>query len=377
MSAASPERADRRVTIDAIGDYRDRIDVRSPSEFALDHLPGATNHPVLDDAERARIGTRHAMESAFAARHAGAAIVARNIAGMLEGAFRDKPRDWAPLVYCWRGGKRSGAFAHVLREVGWDAKTLEGGYKAYRRHVVARLAALPPALRFRVVHGVTGSGKSRLLASLRTAGAQVLDLEDLAAHRGSVLGGLPERPQPSQKMFESLLLKELNGLDSEKEIFVEGESKKIGQLQVPDVLIARMRASECLLLDTAPEARVALLLDEYRHFFADPAALGAQLDCLVAMHGRERVAEWKSLADAGAWPDLVARLLAEHYDPAYRRSAAHNFPRLAMAPRIRIESPEPAAFEAAARGLVQGAGTEAAEHVAAVGLVKIAERVAQ
>jgi len=353
------------------------LDARSPAEYAEDHVPGAASFPVLSDEERARVGTLYKQESPFAAKKIGAALVARNIADHVEKSFIEKEKGWKPLVYCWRGGKRSGAFAHILREIGWDAKTLEGGYKAYRRHVVDQLAVLPQGLRFRVVHGVTGSGKSRLLASLRTAGAQVLDLEDLAAHRGSVLGGLPERPQPSQKMFESLLLKELNGLDSEKEIFVEGESKKIGQLQVPDVLIARMRASECLLLDTAPEARVALLLDEYRHFFADPAALGAQLDCLVAMHGRERVAEWKSLADAGAWPDLVARLLAEHYDPAYRRSAAHNFPRLAMAPRIRIESPEPAAFEAAARGLVQGAGTEAAEHVAAVGLVKIAERVAQ
>lgn len=353
------------------------LDARSPAEYAEDHIPGALSFPVLNDEERARVGTIYKQESPFTAKKLGAALVARNIAFHIENAFSDKPKSWRPLVYCWRGGKRSGAFAHILREIGWDAKTLEGGYKAYRRHVVDQLAALPREYRFRIVHGVTGSGKSRLLAALRAAGAQVLDLEDLAAHRGSVLGELPERPQPSQKGFESLLLHELQKLDPGKTTYVEGESRKIGQLQVPEALIHRMRESECVLLDTAPEARVALLLDEYRHFFADPAALGTQLDCLVAMHGRERVAEWKALASAGAWPELVGRLLAEHYDPAYLRSAARNFPRLADARRLPIASPAPEAFDAAARELFERAAAEPAKDVAAVGLVKVAERVTQ
>jgi tRNA 2-selenouridine synthase len=210
--------------------------------------------------------------------------------------------------------------------------------------VVASLAALPARCSFRVIHGVTGSGKSRMLRALRAAGAQVLDLEDLAAHRGSVLGGLPERTQPSQKWFESLLLRELQDLSMKKPVFVEGESRKIGQLQVPQALIERMRASECLLLDADTPTRVALLMDEYRHFFADPSLIGAQLDCLTALHGRERVGEWKALAAAGAWPALVARLLEEHYDPAYRRSAAHNFPRLAQARNVRIPSDDIEAF---------------------------------
>jgi tRNA 2-selenouridine synthase len=341
------------------------LDARSPAEYAEDHIPGAGSYPVLSNEERARVGTIYKQQSPFAAKKIGASLVAKNIALHIETSFLDKPRTWRPLVYCWRGGKRSGAFAHILREIGWDAKTLAGGYKAYRRHVVELLAEVPARLRFRVVHGVTGSGKSRLLGALAAAGAQVLDLEGLAAHRGSVLGSLPERPQPSQKMFESLLLKELSGFDLQKEIFVEGESKKIGQLQVPDAVIARMRASECVLLDTAGEARVALLLDEYRHFFADLPALHAQLDCLAGLHGRERVEEWKALAAAGRWPALVERLLAEHYDPAYRRSAAHNFPRLAQAPRLRIASHEPAAFDAGARELLEGAVVHAAAGVGA------------
>ncbi len=336
------------------------IDTRSPAEFTEDHVPGAISCPVLDNEERARAGAIYKQVSPFDARKLGAALVAKNIALHLESSFREKSKSWKPLVYCWRGGKRSGAMAHVLREIGWEARTLEGGYKAYRRYVVASLAKLPETLRFKVIHGVTGSGKSRMLRSLRAAGAQVLDLEELAAHRGSVLGTLPGRPQPSQKMFESLLLQKMRSFDSRKEIFVEGESRKIGQLQVPEALIGRMRASECLLLETDTATRVALLMDEYRHFFTDLALLGAQLDCLVGLHGRVKVGEWKSLAAAGDWPVLVSRLLEEHYDAAYRRSAAHNFPRLAQARKLRIASANPAAFDAEARReiLRQHAGIE-------------------
>jgi tRNA 2-selenouridine synthase len=328
------------------------LDARSPAEYAEDHVPGALSCPVLDNEERARVGTLYKQASPFEAKKVGAALVAKNVARHIEQLMLDKPKTWKPLVYCWRGGQRSGAMAHILREVGWEAKSLEGGYKAYRRYVVATLAEVPEKLTFRVIHGVTGSGKSRLLRALEGAGAQVLDLEELAAHRGSLLGSLPNRPQPAQKMFESRLLEKLNSFDAKKEIFVEGESKKIGQLQVPDALIARMRASECVLLDTAQEARVALLMDEYRHFFADPAALGGLLDCLVALHGRERIDAWKALADAGRWPELVARLLEEHYDPAYRRSAPHNFPRLKDAQSLKIDSDGEAAFAAAARRLM-------------------------
>ncbi len=329
------------------------LDTRSPAEFAEDHVPGALCCPVLDNEERARIGTLYKQVSPFEAKKQGAALVARNIALHIEKSFLDKPRTWRPLVYCWRGGKRSGAMAHVLREIGWEARTLEGGYKAYRRYVVESLAALPARCTFRVIHGVTGSGKSRMLRALGTAGAQVLDLEDLAAHRGSVLGNLPERPQPTQKMFESLLLGNLLELDFSKEIYVEGESRKIGQLQVPAALIERMRASECLLLEADTATRVALLMDEYRHFFSDPATLNTQLDCLIALHGRERVAEWKALAAAGEWAALVARLLEEHYDPAYRRSAAHNFPRLADAKLVRLDSAKDAAIAQLAKRLVK------------------------
>ena len=328
--------------------YDTVIDCRSPAEFAEDHVPGAISAPVLQDDERAAVGTLYKQHSAFEAKKLGASLVAKNVARHVETLFAGKQRGWRPLVYCWRGGKRSGAMAHILREIGWDARTLEGGYRSYRRWVVAQLETLPEKLDFRVIHGPTGSGKSRLLGALRNAGAQALDLEELAAHRGSVLGNLPGRPQPTQKWFESQLLAALASFDRARPVFVEGESKKIGQLQVPEALIARMRAARCLRLDTALEVRVTLLLDEYRHFLADRPLLEAQLDCLVGLHGREEIAAWKALAAQGAWRDFVARLLMQHYDPAYRRSSLRNFVQLPQAEIVRIASAEQAAFAAVA-----------------------------
>ncbi len=327
------------------------IDARTPAEYALDHIPGAISAPVLYDAERAEVGTLYKQVSQFDAKKLGAALVAKNVAFHIEKVFSKHEKSWKPLVYCWRGGKRSGAMAHILREVGWNASTLPGGYKAYRKWVVEQLAEV--SLAFHVIHGPTGSGKSRLLGALARAGAQVLDLEGLAAHRGSVLGGLPDRPQPTQKWFESQLLHRLSSFSPEKAVFVEGESKKIGELQVPEALMARMRASPCILLEASLETRVALLLDEYRHFLGGGEALGRQLDCLVALHGREKIAGWKSLAARGAWPEFVAALLVEHYDPAYRHSSARNFTRLSEARVVKINSPEETGFSSAAQALLE------------------------
>jgi len=329
------------------------IDTRSPAEYAEDHIPGAVSAPVLDDDERAQVGTLYKQVSQFDAKKLGAALLAKNVAQHVETLFNDKPQTWRPLVYCWRGGKRSGAMAHILREIGWDVQTLPGGYKAYRRWVVQELEQAPQRFDFRVIHGPTGSGKSRLLSALAQSGAQVLDLEGLAAHCGSVLGNLPGQPQPSQKMFESRLLAALRRLDPARAVFVEGESRKIGQLHVPEALIERMRAAACVRLDTSLDTRVTLLLDEYSHFVADRAALEAQLDCLTALHGRERIAQWKALAAAQDWREFVARLLVEHYDPAYRKSSTHNFARLADAPTVRIASPEEAAFAKASEDLLK------------------------
>jgi tRNA 2-selenouridine synthase len=346
------------VTAAQIDLFDELIDVRSPAEFAEDHLPGAHSHPVLDDAERAEIGTLYKQVSPFESKRRGAALVARNIARHLETSFAGKDRSWRPLVYCWRGGKRSDAMVHVLREVGWQAAQLEGGYKAYRRLVVESLQTLPGGFRFLVLCGETGSAKSRLLEALAREGAQVLDLEGFARHRGSVLGNLPGAPQPSQKMFDTLVWDALRRLDPARPVFVEAESKKIGQLQVPDGLILRMRAADCIRIDAPAAERVRFLIDEYRHFLLDPVALRAQLDCLASLHGKDTIAAWKSCIDRGSWPELVADLLANHYDPAYRRSTHRNFPRLADARVLQLTSLTPEAIESAARDLAAEAASE-------------------
>lgn len=303
------------------------IDVRSESEFAQDHLPGAINLPVLDDAERAEVGAIYVQVSAFDGRRHGATLAARNIARHLETALADKPRGWRPLVYCWRGGERSGAMTTILKRIGWPVRKLEGGYRAFRRIVLADLAAWPARFDLRLICGPTGSGKSERLHALAAAGAQVLDLEGLACHRGSVLGGLPRNPQPTQKAFETQLWWRLRRFDAAQPVFVEAESRKVGNLRVPDALIERMRTARCIALAPPLAERVRRLREEYLHYERDLPSLFAQLDCLIALHGRERVQAWKQLAEAGRWDALVERLLTDHYDPAYRRSTERNFAR--------------------------------------------------
>ncbi|HXA48285.1 MAG TPA: tRNA 2-selenouridine(34) synthase MnmH [Burkholderiaceae bacterium] len=329
------------------------IDVRSPAEFAEDHLPGAINCPVLDDEERIRVGTLYKQVNAFEAKKVGAALVARNIAQHIEAHFLEHGRDWKPLVYCWRGGNRSGAMAHILARIGWPVAQIEGGYKEYRRHVSAALAQLPQHFSYRVICGTTGSGKSRLLQTLAAVGAQVLDLEQLAAHRGSILGGLPSTPQPSQKAFESSIWQALNQFDSKRPVFIESESKKVGNLRVPDALMESMRASTCVSLSLSLPDRVALLTQDYAHFVANPAILHTQLNCLLSLHGREKIQSWQALVTSGQMDKLVEVLLCEHYDPAYTRSISRNFPQFPQARQLMLEGIDAHHFQSAARDLLQ------------------------
>lgn len=245
----------------------------------------------------------------------------------------------------------------VFTRIGWRAAQLEGGYKAYRRHVIDELERLPAALDLRIICGVTGSGKSRMLRALAQAGAQVLDLEELARHRGSVLGNLPGEAQPSQKMFESLLAPKLASFDPAQPVFAEAESKKVGSVQVPTALMERMRGSPCLRIEIGTAQRVALLKEEYAHFLAAPQTLDERLDCLVDLHGHVRVAEWKALGAKGAWDALVERLLLEHYDPAYMRGMARNYVGYEAAPVLKVTAADETSMGEVARALARGTGT--------------------
>jgi tRNA 2-selenouridine synthase len=344
------------LSLDELRAYDDVLDARSPSEYAQDHLPGAINVPTLDDAERALVGTVYKQQSSFEAKRVGAPLAARNIARHIEERFRDKPRKWRPLVYCWRGGGRSGAMVHVLRQVGWDAQRLDGGYKAFRRQVVEDLDALPRRHRFHVICGATGSGKSRLLEALAVAGAQVLDLEVLAAHRGSVLGDLPGAPQPAQKSFETSIWSALSQFDPARPVYVESESKKVGNLRVPDVLIERMRDARCFRLEASSDARVALLLEDYAHFVARPEALAAKLELLRDLHGAGRIELWRTHLALGQWQPLVRDLLESHYDPAYRRSLLRNYRDAQTATAVQVRDIARPGFLALATALMREHG---------------------
>ncbi len=337
------------VTVAQLTGFDEVIDVRSESEFADDHIPGAVNCPVLNDAQRIEVGTIYKQASSFDAKKIGAALVSENIARHLRERFHDKPRDWRPLVYCWRGGGRSGALAHVLTQIGWRAGRLDGGYKAYRRAVIDDLAVLPHKFTWRVVCGMTGTGKSRFLRALDAAGAQVLDLEALAAHRGSVLGNLPGAPQPPQKLFESRVWHALRGFDPLRPVYVEAESKKIGMLRVPDALIAAMWGSETMVLEAEVPTRVTLLKEEYAHFLGDAATLITQLECLINLHGRDIIQRWTAMAHAGAWDALTEELLVRHYDPSYTRAIVKHYPSLDRALRLHLTTADESTFATLAR----------------------------
>jgi tRNA 2-selenouridine synthase len=334
----------RPVGIDQIPAFHTVIDARSPSEFALDHLPGAVNCPVLDDEERRIVGTLYKQQGSFEARRVGGAMVASNLARHLRERFHDQPADWRPLVYCWRGGLRSGSMVQWLRLVGWDAQQLAGGYKRFRGHVIAQIDAIAPQLPLRVLCGPTGSAKTALLHALAAQGAQVLDLEGLAGHKGSVLGKVPGVAQPSQKRFETQLAVQLQSFDLHRPVFVEAESRKIGQISLPTPLLERLRASPCTEIVASPEARLAYLLRDYAYLGDDGPRLADTLGQLHGLQANETIARWQAWALAGELRPLFAELMALHYDPLYTRSQNGHYLRLNEAIRVNAVSLDAAAL---------------------------------
>ncbi len=328
------------------------IDARSESEYAEDRLPGAVNWPTLNDAERALIGTEYKQVSAFDARKRGAVLAARNIAAHIEREAQHRPQGWKPLVYCWRGGQRSGSLGTVLGAIGFTVQVLEGGYREFRRVVLDELQTLPAGLQFHVLGGRTGSAKSRLLQALAAEGAQVLDLEGLAAHRGSVLGPLPGQPQPSQKGFETAVWQALRGFSADRPVFAESESRTIGRVRLPEPLLERLRASPCTEVQMPVSARVAFLLEDYAHFLGDPESFCERLDVLRPVQGNVVIDDWQSQARAGRWAEVVEELLLRHYDPVYDRSTARNYQQFGQTGPLALADGNEATLTAAARQLM-------------------------
>lgn len=346
FSAAASE-----VAADA-GRFDTVIDVRSPAEFAEDRLPGAVNWPVLDNEQRRIVGTLYKQVSPLQARRVGAAMVARNIADHLDRWVAGQPREWRPLVYCWRGGQRSGTLGWFLSQIGFRCAQLQGGYKAFRARVRDELQTLPQRHRYRVLCGRTGSAKTRLLHALAEQGAQTLDLEGLAGHRGSVLGALPGSAQPSQKRFDTLCWQALRGFDAARPVFVEGESRKIGALRVPEALIEQLREhGQCIRVELPQAARLQLLLQDYGHFAADAEGFCRLLDALVELRGRETIKAWQAMARAGQWAEVFAALLQAHYDPLYERSLRGSYRQLPVAVPLLLDNADAPTLQRAAKQL--------------------------
>ena len=303
------------------------IDVRTPAEYELDHIPGAVNLPVLDNDQRIEIGTLH-KKSPFEARRLGAAYISRNIANILESNCNLWTKNYKPLIYCWRGGQRSGSLSIVMAQVGWQVHQLTNGYKAYRHHVLEQIPLLIAQCVIRIVSAPTGSGKTHFLYALQRSGRQVIDLEGLACHRGSVLGNVPGEKQPSQRLFESHLLTVLQGLDFSRPIFVESEGSKIGNICVPDALHKKMQESHCLYMSVALEERVRFLCEDYYFFIEDPESLIDRLSHLGELHSKSKLEEWNRLARAGEFTELVTQLLVQHYDPCYHKSLRRHYPQI-------------------------------------------------
>lgn len=334
-----------------LSEFSSVIDARSESEYAEDHLPGAVNWPSLRDAERQQVGTQYKQVNAFEAKKQGAAMVARNVAGHIEREVLDKPKDWKPLVYCWRGGKRSGSLALILDQIGFKVSLIEGGYKAFRAAMVADLPQLSERLHFEVVCGTTGSGKTRFLQALAAQGAQVLDLEALAKHRSSVLGLIPGQAQPTQKAFDTHVWTALQAFDTARPVYIESESKKVGNVVVPESLMAAMRRSPCLHLQLSEEERVKLLLEDYDFFVRDIELFCNRLGALTEARGKAMVADWQDRSRAGGVAGVVKDLLVLHYDPVYLQSMQRNFTHYAAARPLSPRDHSVAAMQALAATL--------------------------
>ena len=295
------------------------IDVRSPAEFENDHIPGSINIPILSDIERHEVGLKYKQVNPFKAKIMGASLISKNISSVLEKEFSDKSGSWHPLIYCWRGGQRSRSLALVLNEIGWRVSVLQGGYKNFRKKVLYELDNVEQ-FNFKIIQGQTGSAKTKILSSLKSLKAQVLDLEHLACHRGSLLGRELDKNQPSQRYFETLLHDKIFEFDSNFPIYLESESSKIGNLHIPNKIWEKFSDSERILLEVPLNERVKFLLNEYDHLTKQKDLLKPFLKGMVGRYSNKIINYWEELILNNDWEKFVGEILENHYDPKYKFS---------------------------------------------------------
>jgi tRNA 2-selenouridine synthase len=296
------------------------VDVRSPGEYARGHIPGAVSMPLFSDAERHVVGLTYAHVGKDAAVKVGLELVGPKLRSFVEDAESFAPGREV-LVYCWRGGMRSGSLSWLLATAGFTVRTLQGGYKAWRRY--AR-SLFEEQRRYVVVGGATGSGKTKLLQSLEEAGEAVLDLERDACHRGSAFGRIGQSEQPTQEHFENRVAYRLHHLRTAKYIWMEDESRGIGKVEIPEPLWKQLLAAPVFHMRVPTEHRVANLVEDYGN--APSAELNDALS-RIARRLRPEYAREAFAALSEGRTDRVAELCLEYYDKYYARSIDQREPR--------------------------------------------------
>jgi tRNA 2-selenouridine synthase len=289
------------------------VDVRSPGEFAEGHIPGAINIPIFNDEERAIVGTIYVKRGRLPAIEKGLEIVGPKMAQFVREAVVLAPSGQL-LVYCWRGGMRSESMAWLFERVGIKCFTLQGGYKSYRNYLLERAGNLPYLI---VIEGHTGSGKTEILSRLKTMGEQVIDLEGLAHHKGSVFGGINQKPQPTTQQFQNNIFDEILSFDLSKKVWVEGESQTVGRVFLPDPLWYLMNKAQCIEILVPRGERISRLVNEYGTLPEE--LMENAIRNLAKRLGDQRMNEIlhcyleKNLED-------VAEKLLEYYDQTYQFS---------------------------------------------------------
>ena len=309
------------------------LDVRSPSEYAAGHVPGAINMPLFNDAERAEVGTLYKQAGRQQSILKGLEVAGPKLAGFVQEARRLAKGDRL-FIHCWRGGMRSANMAWLFELAGFEVVLLEGGYKAYRHYIREQLGTFTNMV---VLGGKTGSGKTSVIEHISRLGFQVLDLEGIASHKGSAFGDLGQEFQPTNEQFENDLYAEVARLDPAKITFLEDESRGIGRISIPDPFYSIMRSTELVFMDVPKKERINRLVKEYAGFPAERLAAAINriakklggLNCKLALEALE--------ADDFA---TVADILLTYYDKAYLKGLSIRDQRKVSALPVDRDDPE-------------------------------------
>lgn len=290
------------------------IDVRSPSEFKTENIPGSINIPIFDNEERELIGKTYIQESPEKAKSIGIEFASKRLPNIYEQVSKlDKEYDKL-IFFCARGGFRSSSLVSLFFTIGVNSFKLDKGYKGYRKYINDNLPEIVKGVRFVVLYGNTGAGKTDILKNLKDSGRDVLDLEGCANHRGSILGSVGLGDQNTQKTFESQIYKSLKDRKSNV-VFVEGESRKIGKVIIPEYIYERMNNGINLCIETNLEIRIDNILRDYVH--GTDEELISALNYLRQQLGHDIIDKYIEMINKDQYREVIGDIMVKYYDPHY------------------------------------------------------------